>query len=333
MQNFKFFLLAILQLLLVTASSRAQDADSARILLERANQAYQNKDYRNSARDYVASLKFNPQYAVAAFNAACNYSLLNEKKEALKWLEQAVDWGFYDFEKDSDLENIRKTGQYKKLQASARKLAVELAQKTSQPVYGQPRDFDSTRTYGLLVALHGYGSDPNNIALALAGAPQRLGYIVVAPYGPRYLGHGGFGWGTWEQTEQKVLEAIKQAQAKYKIDPAKMILTGFSQGATHTYYVGTKNAAMFRGIIPISGRYNSEVDQFLPRSRENGLRIFVMFGGAEPEAMIKSNLDALRSFVMSGITASMSIYARLGHALPPNQDAELERAIKWVESK
>ena len=50
---------------------------------------------------------------------ACNYALINEKEEALNWLEHAIDRGWINYplfaEKDPFLENIRGEERFKKL--------------------------------------------------------------------------------------------------------------------------------------------------------------------------------------------------------------------------
>lgn len=330
MRHFKL-LLPLLLLLLMPSPGRAQNADSANYYLKQAARDYQAKDYQKAAQGYISSLKHYSENAAAAFNAACCFSLMNNKEAALKWLERAVDLGFYAFDQDPDLDNIRNTKQYKKALARAQKLDTALKQKIGAPLVILPQDYDTAKTYGLLVALHGVGSEPNNIVQALAGVPQRMGYILAAPYGVKPMGNGGFNWDNWDQAEQKVLDAVRQVRERHRIDPSRIILLGFSQGGIYAYYIGAKNAGLFKGIIPMAGSYYSEVDQFLPRSRENGLKICIMFGGNEPDDLIKSNLDAYRSFIMSGITASLTVYARLGHAFPPNKEFEIQRAIEWVE--
>jgi predicted esterase len=330
MKNLKY-LIPVLLIFIAASPGRAQEADSFRILSDRASQAYRAKDYQGSVREYLALIRLYPDDAVAAFNTACCYSLLNKKKEALKWLERAVDLGFYRFDPDPDMANVRNTGQYKKILARALVLQAELDDKISRPVIGLPPDYDSTKTYGLMVSLHGYGSNPNNIMQGLSGVPQKMGYIVLAPYGTHPLGRDRYNWGNRDDAEVKVLETIKTARSIYKIDPSRIILLGFSLGASHAYYIGTKNAGLFRGIIPIAGMYDSSMDQFLPRSRENKLRVYIMFGELEPDEMAKANLEAVRSFIMSGISASLNVYAFLGHEFPPKPEMELRRAIEWIE--
>jgi disulfide oxidoreductase YuzD len=54
-----------------------------------------------------------------SYNVADAFALLNEKKEALDWLENAVNRGFINYpfinEYDSFLENIRGEERFKKL--------------------------------------------------------------------------------------------------------------------------------------------------------------------------------------------------------------------------
>jgi len=315
------------------AEGRAKEVDPVRILMLRADKAYNDKDYEGSAQAYIALLQHKPGYGMAAYSIACNYSLMDKKKEAIKWLEKAVELGFYGFENDTDLNNISNTGQYKKILTRARKMIAELRPKIAKPVVELPQDYDSTKTYGLLVCLHGYSDNPSYFIQTLAGVPQQLGYIVVAPYGLEILGKESFGWGNSVETERNVLAAVKEAQAKYRIDPAKIILMGFSQGASRTYYTGTKNAGLFKGIIPIAGRYDydSTVVQFLPRSRVNGLKVFIMVGQLDNEKFINANQLAVKFFMTAGITVSLNVYAGIGHTLLPNKKEELQRAIEWVE--
>ena len=330
MKVIKFFL-PVMLVLLTSSPGLAQNVDSANYYLKLAAQDYQAKDYQKAAQGYISALRHYPGYTAAVYNTACCYSLLNSQAEAIKWLEKAVDLGYYEFDRDPDMDNIRQTGKYKKLLSLSQKLNKDLEQKAGTPLVSLPQNYDSTKTYGLLVALHGSGSEPNTILQNLAGVPQRLGYIAMAPYGTHAYGPGRFNWNTMEDSEQRVLETVKIAQARYHINPSRIILFGFSLGGTVTYHAGTKNAGLFKGIIPVAGTYDSSMDQFLPRSRENGLKVCIMFGDLDHETVVASNQVALKSFIMSGVTASLTAYARLGHAYPPSWEHDLQRAIEWVE--
>ena len=70
-------------------------------------------------------LIITPENALIYYNIACLYALSNQKKEAVDWLGRAVEKGYTDWDHlktDPDLDNIRNTPEYKKLEAQRGKL-------------------------------------------------------------------------------------------------------------------------------------------------------------------------------------------------------------------
>ena len=80
---------------------------------------YNAKDYRKAISAYEKSIELgdgNP--ASAAYNIACNYALLGEKENALKWLEKSLEMGFLDLEnarKDKDLKTLHGNPKFNEL--------------------------------------------------------------------------------------------------------------------------------------------------------------------------------------------------------------------------
>jgi hypothetical protein len=63
-------------------------------------------------------LEIIPRDAVTLYNLSCAESLLGNIKEALHWLKQSIIEGYRNFEhmmKDQDLENLRKSPEFKEL--------------------------------------------------------------------------------------------------------------------------------------------------------------------------------------------------------------------------
>ncbi len=64
----------------------------------------------------LAELK--PKDPIVFYNIACNYSLLNNSKEALNYLNKAIKLGYDDVEymlQDSDFNNIKENVEFKNL--------------------------------------------------------------------------------------------------------------------------------------------------------------------------------------------------------------------------
>jgi carboxyl-terminal processing protease len=83
--------------------------------LEKALQAYNQKEYEKSAQLFVAAIKQGAGDAGVFYNAACSFALAGKKEEAMSYLLQAVHQGFLDSEhlqKDSDLDSLHSDGRW-----------------------------------------------------------------------------------------------------------------------------------------------------------------------------------------------------------------------------
>ncbi len=320
-------------LLFIVVPFMAQVLDSGRVYIQQANNALSRQDYQTAIEYYRAGLRFRPDDGAAVYNIACCYSLLDNKKEALKWVRRMIELGVYKFEEDKDFDNIRKTKEFKRLVARANKLLSELKVTIFEPVIILPDSFDSSITYPLLIGLHGYGSNPVDFAKVLKNVAQRIGYILCCPYGPDVMGRVSFGWGERAEAEKRVLNDIEFVKRRFKVDSLRIILLGFSQGGGLAYYIGLKHNALFKGVIPVAGGYDTTLNIYLTDARAKKIKFFVMLGENETERRINANLEAVRALVKNGITVSFNGYAGYGHTFPGDPDYELERAIRWLEKE
>ena len=86
-----------------------------------ARAIYHQGNRREAIELYKRLLESDPpdQYRkTSAYNIACGYALLGEKKEALDWLEKAIKLGWQNFthmRRDKDLESLRGEERFQKL--------------------------------------------------------------------------------------------------------------------------------------------------------------------------------------------------------------------------
>lgn len=83
-----------------------------------ADIAYEKQDYRKSLEYYNQAFEIKNDEPIDLYNAACNYSLIKNKKMALKYLKKSLKMGFSNFEhlyNDSDLYLLRQEKKWKKL--------------------------------------------------------------------------------------------------------------------------------------------------------------------------------------------------------------------------
>jgi pimeloyl-ACP methyl ester carboxylesterase len=110
-----------------------------------------------------------------------------------------------------------------------------------------PADYDATKRYGLIVALHGYtGNDYDAAATIIKPQLQPNDFLVVAPFGRGDVGYLSIG-------EQDVLDVIDRIQASFRVDPDRIYLMGWSMGGLGTWRIGQFFADKFAAMAPFCG--------------------------------------------------------------------------------
>jgi phospholipase/carboxylesterase len=122
----------------------------------------------------------------------------------------------------------------------------------------------------LLIMLHGYGSDENDLFSFASELPEELFIISVrAPYPMQPFGNAWYtihfdaDFNKWNDTEQAIqsrdtiAQFIDEACAKYPVNKNNVTLLGFSQGTILSYALALTYPEKLKNIIALSG-YISE---------------------------------------------------------------------------
>lgn len=112
--------IVVMQLVLASAAVAQSASDSASELAARGREAYQLKQYAESARLLVAAAEKDSDEPGLYYNAACSFALAGNKDEAFKHLQSAIDLGFLNAEqirKDTDFESLRGDARWQALLA------------------------------------------------------------------------------------------------------------------------------------------------------------------------------------------------------------------------
>ena len=133
-----------------------------------------------------------------------------------------------------------------------------------------PASYRADRPAGVLVMLHGAGGNPKQ-ALALVNRDAvSANLLIVAPKSDDVTWDviaGGFGPDV--ATIDRALAAVFD---RYAVDPARVAVGGFSDGASYALTVGLANGALFHTILAFSPGFERA-----PR-RQGRPRIFISHG-------------------------------------------------------
>ncbi len=153
-----------------------------------------------------------------------------------------------------------------------------------------PQDYDSTAQYQLIIALHGLGDNAANYRNALINSLKWqdifLNTIIVCPDGGSDQNKDFY---TPDGDEAIIQKAIDFASNNYTIDPAKIVLQGFSMGGRAALKFGLENTAKFKGLIlntpavqGIADANNNPALNFgFDYSKASEIPIFLCFGGED----------------------------------------------------
>lgn len=171
----------------------------------------------------------------------------------------------------------------------------------------------------LVVVLHGAGGSAQGIRRRLFGASDSIGFAVLIPdsRGPTWDGIR-----SWYGPDIAFIDsALKSAFARVPVDPTRVILSGFSDGASYALALGRMNGDLFTRIVAFS-------PGFIPTSTATGKpEVFITHGDNDPilpfEETSKRIVPALSR---AGYSVTLKQFAG-GHTVPPEL---MREAFQWA---
>jgi phospholipase/carboxylesterase len=189
-----------------------------------------------------------------------------------------------------------------------------------------PESYTPTRTWPTIVALHGaYGRGDEYIFSWLRPAKSR-GFVVIAPNSRDV---------TWSILRppldaQALLAVLDDVSGRYALDPARVFLSGLSDGGTFTYLAGLPNAERFAGISPIAGDFHAMMDPMLRRKMGQSLPILIVHGAKDPLFPVRSIRSAYELMTHLEYHVSYEELPEWGHAYPYSIHERL--VLPWFEA-
>src|SRR6185369_16315446 len=153
-------------------------------------------------------------------------------------------------EHDADFATLRDNPQFATFLAAA-KSDLDAQRTKAQATWSVriPANYDKWRQAPLILAMHGYGGRAEDMERLWAQVADEAGAILLLPEG-RFQGPGGAGrsWGVGgrESPARDVMAALTDTRRRLRIDSARTLLTGFSQGGGMTYAIGLLYPKTFR---------------------------------------------------------------------------------------
>jgi phospholipase/carboxylesterase len=185
-----------------------------------------------------------------------------------------------------------------------------------------PEYYDATRSWPLVVALHGGSGNGGAFLWSWLREARTRGFILIAP-----TARGT----TWSLMEPEIdgpnIGRMAEGVAgRWNVDTTKRLLTGMSDGGTFTYVLGVKADCPFTHLAPISASFHPLLMSFADADRLHGLPVHIVHGAQDwmfPPEMARGAERTLRE---AGADVVYREIIDLSHTYPRDENG---RILDW----
>jgi len=190
----------------------------------------------------------------------------------------------------------------------------------------------------VLILMHGYGSNENDLFELKDGLPKN--FLIISVRAPLTLSEGSYQWFRMEEVKgerqpnkedvknstEKMKTFIREVVKQYQADSTKVYLSGFSQGGMMSFAVGLTNPQLVHGIAPMSGKIFDFIKPQVKMSRQlKALKIFIAHGDADDRVPYTNATDAEIYLKVQGLTPVLHTYKGLKHSISATEIKELSQ--------
>ncbi len=182
-----------------------------------------------------------------------------------------------------------------------------------------PEYYDPGRAHPLVMAMHGGAGHGRQFLWNWLSEARTRGFILIAPTA---IGD------TWslmepEQDSANIERMLAHVRQNWNIDPARMLLTGMSDGGTFALVSGLHDRSPFTHIAPFAASFHPLLVEMADPRRLSGLPVYLVHGALDwmfPVAMARA---AERALSAAGARVTYREVEDLSHTYPRDENPAL----------
>ena len=186
-----------------------------------------------------------------------------------------------------------------------------------------PEDYDAARPCPLVMALHGGSGNGGTFLWSWLRAARTRGAILIAPTALD---------GTWSLRDPEVdstnIEAIlAHVRERWTIDPARLLLTGMSDGGTLALLSGLSDTSPFTHLAPAATGFHPMLLEMAEHERMAGLPIYLVHGELDWMFDVGRARGVARALQSAGARLTYREIEDLAHTYPREENP---RILDWL---
>ncbi|MDX2205959.1 MAG: phospholipase [Hyphomicrobiaceae bacterium] len=186
-----------------------------------------------------------------------------------------------------------------------------------------PETYTPDRRYPLVVALHGGSGNGRSFLWSWLRDARAHGAILLAPTA------AGATWAlTGDDVDSPRLAAlVTEVSRTWSIDPARVLLTGLSDGGTFCYVSGLLPGAPFTHLAPVAASFHPVLATMADRARIETVPIFITHGSLDWMFPVEVARGAEAALKRAGARVVLREIEDLSHCYPREINAEI---LAWL---
>jgi phospholipase/carboxylesterase len=189
-----------------------------------------------------------------------------------------------------------------------------------------PEYYTPDRAWPLVMALHGGSGNGRGFLWSWLRDARSFGAILVAPTAT------GNTWALMgEDTDTPNLARILDiVRSRWNVDPAKLLLTGMSDGGTFCYVSGLESTSRFTHLAPVASTFHPLMAEMADAERLRGLPVYLVHGRLDwmfPVQVARQTNDLLSA---AGADVTYRELDDLSHCYPREINVEI---LDWLRGE
>lgn len=266
------------------------------------------------------------------------YKGLGEIRNSIEVMFEANNKGYYFWllPRESSYNNYRRESWFKKALSLNNQLR-DKAQTLLKPSYKVvvPEGYDNTKKYPLLFIMHGGNQNIEISQKRWKSGELYKNNIVAFVQSGWTVETNRFRWnlsGTDLFHDGTAIDEIKilyqEILAKYPVNTDKIVLVGFSQGATLAMNMAIYNDIKCKGVLA-GCPFNDDINEnHALNLKKRDIRVYVFTGDQDfSYKQTVKNMDILKN---TGVKLIFKINENRGHEFSPDIESDINKAMKLI---
>ena len=293
--------------------------------------------YEDAIELLQGALEQFPDHVLAnSYNLAYFCCFTKEYDKGIKALQYGLDhgvwFGYFTF-MDDMWAPYKEFEQFKQIEAACEERRQE-AQKHARPelVTLTPSGYSDAKAYPLLIALHGGGSNMQELEDNWKSEKLDKEFIVALLQSSQIVDANGFAWMDFELAKKEIRDAYRAVVEKYSIKAGETIIGGFSSGGRISLAIALDGALSVQGFIALCPRKPENYSlENIKRAGQRGVRGTIL--STEMDGAVPVQKEMAEAFESEGLPCEFIVTPNVGHWFPQDFGAQVDKAIGHIREQ